>query len=238
MIQIYELSKAHGVLLCNEQNQLFMQRIAENRIGKAEIVAEDYRTGLSGIVFQGEVWCAYENRRNQIVLVKIAVEGESVIQFMMDMEPVSADRMDENRIDEERSDVSSSGSIANLILWQEDLMLFFEGKCIFPLHREKDVDLGKMRLCYVGRDSLICRDCENERRLWLMDSAMQMQSLDLADNWMAKLENMEKQLDQKQEEIMDLRSSIESAVRQYQELMGVAEQYRDEAIKWRSKFVF
>ena len=40
------------------------------------------------------------------------------------------------------------------------------------------------------------------------------------------------------EEIERLNQTIESIKRQYDELMGVALQYREEAKKWYNKFVF
>ena len=53
-------------------------------------------------------------------------------------------------------------------------------------------------------------------------------------------ENRQKmeQIQQKDTQIKRFREMVESAARQYEDLMHVAEQYRDEAIKWRRKFDF
>ena len=54
----------------------------------------------------------------------------------------------------------------------------------------------------------------------------------------AELESLRKMLKAREEENERFRAMISSATNQYNELMHVAEQYRNEAIKWRSKFTF
>lgn len=54
----------------------------------------------------------------------------------------------------------------------------------------------------------------------------------------AENEKLREMLDKREAEAAQLQAMISSATNQYNELMHVAEQYRDEAIKWRSKFTF
>ena len=54
----------------------------------------------------------------------------------------------------------------------------------------------------------------------------------------AENEKLRAMLDKQEAETAQLQTMISSATNQYNELMHVAEQYRDEAIKWRSKFTF
>lgn len=53
---------------------------------------------------------------------------------------------------------------------------------------------------------------------------------------MKQKDGLQKQLEKRDQEIERLRAMIESAKTQYNELMDVATRYRDEAVKWQSKF--
>ncbi len=86
----------------------------------------------------------------------------------------------------------------------------YEVRLYFPFERELDQRIGE--------------DCDLGQLLELQSAMKQ------------KEDGFQKQLEKREQEIKRLKAMIESAKSQYNELMDVATKYRDEAVKWQSKF--
>ena len=115
---------------------------------------------------------------------------------------------------------------------------------ILPYEGEREilnVDLGNKEALYkvVCLNERMLVSVENEKGYVLYEASndLQLVAQDRVENRNEQeLAMLKSSLMEQQKEINFYKSQIESAKRQYQELMQVAEQYREEANHWSGKF--
>lgn len=172
--------------------------------------------------------CPFQPQRGQIVLEGISA-GESVCIFESDGDVLIITRGDgENRA-------------RNIYLLDEELkMKKLETEENFETVIQSTVQdqTNKLRMLLKEMED----NLQNEREVWGEKERNMQEKLQKERESIEILQQnnlqLEQQIAEKDAQLGRFQGMIESAKQQYEELMHVAEQYRDEAVKWRSKFIF
>lgn len=106
-----------------------------------------------------------------------------------------------------------------------------EGK----LYLQMDEVTGTAGLCTLGNE-LVCIYLGDDEKVHC-NYVFRPEKHQILEYDCAYVHQMEQKIEALQNELKRHKFQIDSAITQYNELKSVAEQYRDEAIKWRGKFL-
>ncbi|MBR1771477.1 MAG: hypothetical protein IJ747_05565 [Lachnospiraceae bacterium] len=251
MTVLFELQQEQSVILFNRGKQLVIQYREADRIGRPFLLAEDYAGKFHGVVYQGTVYYSYQNSRGDFLFKNMR---DATVYYQL-----RADEAARGIAAAETATPPNYGDIPYLAPYLHAGKLFLlhggmraDGNVAFL--EEIQMFNGPSRVlaetlpvpCHIllwpssGRMFVSANTPEGDR-YYCTDEQMHM--IPLYENKPDTVPRKERdavfsQLAEKEAEIARLRKMIESASDQYSDLMHVAEQYRDEAVKWRSKFTF
>ena len=253
MTGIYEISKEQCAVFFDRGNQLILQYKEGERIGRPILLANDYVGGFEAVVFDGTVYFLYQSDRGETLLrnlrdnmiyyqlregrvLQMSVQSGTLIVWELD-EPKDQDRCrlqyicpfqpQANRVVLETLPSKQvvqlvKGEQYTYILCGDSERSDARYEAVYRMDREFQVEK-------LAPQDTRQRD-EQEKRL--------RQALAEVERLSRLLEERGQELQNKELQMKRLQEMIDSASHQYKELMHVAEQYRDEAVKWRSKFIF
>lgn len=217
MGNIFELENDKSFLLYTNRNQILLRQKSGDMIGRSLLLANDFANSLSSFFFNGTLYYAYINEQNSIV-----------IRNSTESKPLFVTNVIENH----------SCSNPQIILFRKQLFLFYNSQdlqaqtyqvnCLMPLQNQKTFPIPDRfptlpDIQVIATEELLYFSLYSSffHRLYCLNSNLQLTELSAASQT---------------DEIRKLRQKLDSATRQYNDLMQVANQYREEAIKWRSKF--
>lgn len=246
MVKIYELQKEQWAIFFDRGKQLIMQYKEGERVGRPILLANDYVGGFTAVLFEDTLYYFYENDHGELLLRNI--RDNMIYYQLQEGVPLHLTVQDEA-----------------LLCWvledkkgQDRSVL----KCINPFRPAASrVILGEIpiqadvHILETSQGTFVT--WENPPKMYWIDKRLAIQELAASDRlrfeaqeekirqMREEVERLTKLLEEKGQNLQEkdiqmkrLQGMIDSATHQYEELMHVAEQYRDEAVKWRSKFVF
>ena len=235
MSYLYETAGGQGFFIYINQNEIILRKKEGHQFYLPVIMVRDYKSGLNDTVYNSAIYYTYINENGALVV-------RSVLEYVFPFERQAGENVSFNS--------------PSLTAFYGRLILFYmekntgEGEENYRLHgilpyegeREiLNVDLGNKEALYkvVCLNERMLVSVENEKGYVLYEASndLQLVAQDRVENRNdQELAMLKSSLMEQQKEINFYKSQIESAKRQYQELMQVAEQYREEANHWSGKF--
>lgn len=277
MGSVYRAADGKLVIYAQE-NRIFLRTLMREGTGRAVVLANDYESDLTDVLYRGTVYYAYKSIGGEILIKNI---GEHGIVYRMGAEggPVC--------------DVPQLTVIGEYLLLLYAVQNPIDGqyglRCQFPLVKEEkrvwaEEQKSRFAQCFAEKSSekprLHVVSCpggsllilNRDRMIWWEEDGGLMPFIrkesesqcteKISEMWTEeqvetilaqhlqqarqqweeeKREETERrrmqEIQQYQRELYQRDLLIESIKQQYEELMEVAERYREEAIKWRSKFL-
>lgn len=270
MSGLYRTAEGNLVLYAQEE-KIYVRTLVKENAGRAVVLASDYASDLTDVLYRGTVYYAYKNTEGELLVRNIADHG---VWYHLGAEG------------------GPEGYRPHLTVLGEQLILFYGVKnpldgqyglrCQFPgadrddLHSDcrqilqkwgaLGTELPSLQVIHCGKEILFVLD--SERMLWwsveggwtavsksssLAGQTAEQRMEELRRSTQKHVENCLAQAKQQWEreaqqeqagweeqyrtELRQKDLLIESIKQQYEELMQVAQKYREEAMKWRSKFV-
>lgn len=235
MSYLYETAGGQGFFIYKNQNEIILRKKEGHQFYLPVIMVRDYKSGLNDTVYNSAIYYTYINENGALVV-------RSVLEYVFPFERQAGENVSFNS--------------PSLTAFYGRLILFYMEKNtgegvenyrlhgILPYEGEREilnVDLGNKEALYkvVCLNQRMLVSVENEKGYVLYEASndLQLVAQDRVENRNdQELAMLKSSLMEQQKEINFYKSQIESAKRQYQELMQVAEQYREEANHWSGKF--
>lgn len=235
MSYLYETAGGQGFFIYKNQNEIILRKKEGHQFYLPVIMVRDYKNGLNDTVYNSAIYYTYINENGALVV-------RSVLEYVFPFERQAGENVSFNS--------------PSLTAFYGRLILFYMEKNtgdgvenyrlhgILPYEGEREilnVDLGNKEALYkvVCLNQRMLVSVENEKGYVLYEASndLQLVAQDRVENRNEQeLAMLKSSLMEQQKEINFYKSQIESAKRQYQELMQVAEQYREEANHWSGKF--
>lgn len=254
MEHIYSTEQNRKLLLYYLSSQLHLRTMNDGVISRPAILCNDYLRDLTSTIYNGTIYYAYINTEHSI-LVRSITEQNPLFKI---------DHVDSIEYFQPQILVFQKQLLLFYII-QNPLDHSYSVKCVFPFRNDISFTipdsfplLPKLKV-FAAEDYVFINICGDFfHKILQMDKEYQCQTLgnrqdfteEQNESYQQEIERLEQtieeqtsviqqrdeQLEEKENALRNRDAMIESAKRQYNELMDVANQYRDEAIKWRSKF--
>lgn len=255
MTRIFELQNDQWIIIYSREEKLILQYKEGDRIGRPFLLAQDYRDQFSGAVYQNTVYYIYRNTqsewvlknvRDSVIYYRYGTAGEDIFQVTG-----TDDELNLWHIGHRQNSGEAFLERIKMVEGPAQLLVerFPAGSARMIPGAAGDVGAGEtdgmIVVTGMGEDlhGAVYRVDKNGNAERFVpeskQSAIELGSLrEMLKAREAENEKLRAMLDKQEAETAQLQTMISSATNQYNELMHVAEQYRDEAIKWRSKFTF
>lgn len=231
MSYLFESTTGDGLIIYTYKNQIHMRKKHNDQIGKINVLAYDYMHSFSAIVFSNTIYYSYIDSSSNYILRRIS---DNIILYMI--EKITIDSL----------------LPPQLVAFDHKLFICYKDltshnptlKCIPPFHPEIKIDFSSINYfnkqieIYTSKKNLYIEVSDNHStNLYQLNSNFQIIELEATENiFSQEIQELKLLLNEKENEITTLHQTLESAKHQYNELMSVANQYKQEAIKWCSKF--
>lgn len=222
MAAIYENGYNRSMLLYENGGRILLRHKSGESIGRPVILANDFGEGLTDVRCSGTIYYAYINETGQLILRSIS--DQHILYQVKDAAQLVCHKP--------RLAAFMSQLLLFYIEQNTERQTFFI-RCAAPFRRDLALpgELARSAGCLF--QSCPSLDVTATGNLLFVIACTKKQSLVIRiDETFRILPQQESSA----QEIARLNAMIESATRQYNELKSVAEQYRDEALKWREKF--
>lgn len=236
MGSVYEIDKNKNLILYSTGLYVCLRSCSGENIARPVILANDYKENLSDIIFKGTLYYCYQNIKSDIIIRSIT------------------DTKDLFRLN---SQDAPDCFLPKIISIGEQLLFFYFVKnpiddsyclkCILPFNEDKVMDINQSfavlpNLSVMFNTKLaIVNVCTNDTSvIFVVDEQLNITKL-VSEKMITNIDKKNidkknidnKKIDKLQQEIKQRDEIIESIKKQYNELMDTANQYRNEAIKWR-----
>ena len=247
MGSVYRTAEGNLVLY-DQDGKIYVRTLIRESIGRATVLASDYGSDLSDVLYRGTVFYAYKTVDGDILIRNITENG---VWY---------------RLGETGGPEGHHPKLAvidgDLFLWyvvQNPVDGLWGLRCEIPdVAEEKKSVLqkwkGKMAMDAksMGTEMTIPQVIPCQEGIMVMADHERMFWWGPKEGWISisrersekemqeKTKNLEREKhikEQHEKELAQKDLLIESIKKQYEELMQVAQTYREEAIKWRSKFL-
>lgn len=238
MANVYTAGSDRRLIIYSISRYIFLRTAYIDGIERPIMLVSDFLDGLSDVVLGDTIYYAYQNQNGDI-LVKNVMNNEALFHV--------------------KSSENPDMHCPQLVVNKDRLMLFYmvtnpltdrlSLRAVYPLEEGESLNIpvncenvdmyevfgmqGKAFL-YVDNFYEITAD---GRFVPCQDTGSLKQKEEKIHEYEIQLNTYMQQQAQSKQVIAQLEATIESAKAQYNELMETAIAYRDEAIKWRSKFI-
>jgi len=280
MGSVYRASDGKLVIYAQE-NRIFLRMLMKEGMGRAVVLATDFESDLTDVLYQGTVYYAYKNVEGEIRIKNIAehgivyrmgaeggpvcevpqlaVIGEHLVLMYAVQNPLDGRYglrcqlplvKEEKQAWAEEQKSCFARHFAEIPSEKPRLQVVsYPGGSLLILNREKmiwwDEDGGVTPFVW-NRSEAQCTEKVSE--VWTeeqVETIFAQRIQQARQQWDEEREEERgeterkrmQEIQQYQRELYQRDLLIESIKQQYEELMEVAERYREEAIKWRSKFL-
>lgn len=254
MEHIYSTEHNRKLLLYHLNSQIHLRTMNLNTIGRPSVLCNDFSRNLTSTIYNGTIYYAYVNTAHSI-LVKSITEPNTLFK----LENTESLEYFQPQI------LVFNKQLLLFYTIQNPVDNSYSVKCVFPFQNDISFTIPDSfpllpKLIVIPADDYVFINIYNDfyHKILQMDAQYQCNTLgsrqdfqeERSEDFKQKIEQLELQIEdqssiiEKQESLLEEKenalrnqnSMIESAKKQYNELMDVASQYREEAIKWRSKF--
>ena len=254
MEHIYTTEQNQKLLLYYVNNQIHLRTMNRENISRPNVLCSDYARDLTSTICNGTIYYAYVSTEHSL-LVKSITENGSLFRLA---------HTDSLEYFQPQILVFNKQLLLFYVM-QNPVDHSYSVKCVFPFQQEVHVTIPDSfpilpKVAVFPADDYVFINIYNDffHKILKMDAQyqcsvlgnredfeeerneMHAQEMDALNGTMDKLKEdlhiKETQLIERDKLLRSQNAMIESAKKQYNELMDVASQYREEAIKWRSKF--
>lgn len=215
---LYETTTGKGLLLYSHINMIILRHKNDHAFSQPLLMADDYKSSLFDMVYNSTIYFTY-----------ISNTGDIVVRSILDQTfPCLINKP-----------IDSSFYSPKLVEFDGRLLLFYTEKnkesytikCMIPYQNKQYItyDFGSftvvpaLSFCCLEKDLIISLNTPSSKKLYSLSSSYTFKEIPLdSEKYIAEISN--------------LKNMLQSAQNQYNELMNVAEQYRNEAIKWNNRF--
>ena len=280
MGSVYRAADGNLVIYAQE-NRIFLRMLMKEGMGRAVVLATDFESDLTDVLYQGTVYYAYKNVEGEIQIKniaehgiqyhmgagggpvcevpKLAVVGENLILLYVVQNPLDGRyglrcqlpliKEEKQAWAEEQKNRFAQCFAGGLSEKPRLQVVSCSGGSLLVLNREQMVwweEDGEVTSLVMNESEEQCAEKVSE--VWTeeqVETILAQRMQQFRQQWNAEREeergeierNRLQEIQQYQREVYQRDLLIESIKQQYEELMEVAERYREEAIKWRSKFL-
>lgn len=238
MANVYTAGSDRRLIIYSISRYIFLRTAYIDGIERPIMLVSDFLDGLSDVVFGDTIYYAYQNQNGDI-LVKNVMNNEALFRV--------------------KSSENPDMHCPQLVVNKDRLMLFYmvtnpltdrlSLRAVYPLEEGdslnipvdcENVDMyevfGMQGKAFLYVDSFY-EITSDGKFIKCQDTDMLMQNEQKISEYENQLNTYMQENRQAIQTISQLEATIESVKAQYNELMETAIAYRDEAIKWRSKFI-
>lgn len=224
MANVYTAGKDRRLIIYSISRYIFLRTAYADGIERPIILAADYFDGLTEVIWNDTIYYAYQNQNKDII-----------VRNVLDTNIVYQTRCNENPDMHCPCLAVCNGKLVLFYMVTNPVTENMGLKCVLPMQSGLQVEVPT--------------ECDNidmyqvycvQGRLYLYTDVMyqvtepgRYRCLIYQD----EENNITETIAYYQRRIEELEATIESAKTQYNDLMETAISYRDEAIKWRSKFI-
>ncbi len=239
MSNVYPIDSQKNLIIYSFGKNIHLRISAGDNIERPIILANDYHSNLFETIHNNTLHYAYHNSDRDIIIKNIL---DTSVLFQLS-----------------QLDIPDC-TLAGIKSFNNQLLLFYfvenplDGtytlKCISLFNKQDNINIPKIykvlpttNIIATQNYVYILSDCNNNSEdspIWMINKDFSLDKYSTAPD----IQQLEKEissrytyeLERKNAFIRKQNDIIESAKLQYNELMSVASKYRDEALKWRSKF--
>ncbi len=226
MANIYENENQQGILVYPFEHRILLRSKVAEAFGRPVVWIDDYKDELCDVFYRDQIYCSYRNQSDQIT-VRCVNEPDILFQ-------------------------TSSPDVLvhspHLSIFCGRLLLFYCEKktsgtlwsvCgVEPLNSSFSVLVSdscpvcpRIHLLSSSHSLFLCLSSESQEEIYKINPDMQVECIS------SELANALNALSSAEEEQKHLHRVIDHIAKQYDELMNVAVQYRQEAKKWHDQYI-
>lgn len=245
---LYTTSNQSAILIYPNANYIFLRHKNNEQIGRPSILAKDYKGNFCSVVYQKNLYYCYQTTDERIVLKSIQ-QAEPYYQgdcgtdaVLTDLKLVAFQNqliLFYGKLDQRTNDYH----LNCLFPLKQDItitqIVSLQNKPDFqsiqtPFHILLHLSSNQTQLTYLMDQNFDFTELINQQTY---QTITQYEQATQRRNWDLKAQDYQQSIERKDALIQRQQQMIESAKAQYEELMHVAEKYREEALKWRGKFI-
>ena len=255
MSNVYSVGNNRQLIIYNAGSNIFLRVAHFGGLDRPIVLATDYLYGLTECIYNSSLYYSYINQNGSLILKnimdtanilaidcnyvqeysnpKLAICNNTLLLFYLKQNPVSDKPSlhcitpdDNNALPIPLPDIKKPVNSYSVLAYNNFILL-----CVNE-HIYKIEQIGyfkQLAICTADNNSTDNNNADN------------INSNNNNDNYIEREKTLTEDFNKKiaacQAKINEQSAVIDSITAQYNELMDIARQYRDEAIKWRSKFI-
>ena len=259
MSNVYSVGNNRQLIIYNAGSNIFLRVAHFGGLDRPIVLATDYLCGLTECIYNSSLYYSYINQNGSLILKnimdtanilaidcnyvqeysnpKLAICNNTLLLFYLKQNPVSDKPSlhcitpdDNNALPIPLPDIKKPVNSYSVLAYNNFILL-----CVNE-HIYKIEHIGhfkQLAICTADNNSTDNNNADNINS--------NNNNSNNNDNYIEREKSLTEDFNKKiaacQAKINEQSAVIDSITTQYNELMDIARQYRDEAIKWRSKFI-
>ncbi len=259
MSNVYSVGNNRQLIIYNAGSNIFLRVAHFGGLDRPIVLAADYLCGLTECIYNSSLYYSYINQNGSLILKnimdtanvlaidcnyvqeysnpKLAICNDTLLLFYLKQNPVSDKPSlhcitpdDNNALPIPLPDIKKPVNSYSVLAYNNFILL-----CVNE-HIYKIEQIGhfsQLAICTADKNSTDNKNADNINS--------NNNNSNNNDNYIEREKSLTEDFNKKiaacQAKINEQSAVIDSITTQYNELMDIARQYRDEAIKWRSKFI-
>ena len=261
MSNVYSVGNNRQLIIYNAGSNIFLRVAHFGGLDRPIVLAADYLCGLTECIYNSSLYYSYINQNGSLILKnimdtanilaidcnyvqeysnpKLAICNNTLLLFYLKQNPVSDKPSlhcitpdDNNALPIPLPDIKKPVNSYSVLAYNNFILL-----CVNE-HIYKIKQIGhfkQLAICTADNNSTDNNNADN------INSNNNNSNNNNNNNYIEREKSLTEDFNKKiaacQAKINEQSAVIDSITAQYNELMDIARQYRDEAIKWRSKFI-
>lgn len=259
MSNVYSVGNNRQLIIYNAGSNIFLRVAHFGGLDRPIVLAADYLCGLTECIYNSSLYYSYINQNGSLILKnimdtanvlaidcnyvqeysnpKLAICNDTLLLFYLKQNPVSDKPSlhcitpdDNNALPIPLPDIKKPVNSYSVLAYNNFILL-----CVNE-HIYKIEQIGyfkQLAICTADNNSTDNNNADNINS--------NNNNSNNNDNYIEREKSLTEDFNKKiaacQAKINEQSAVIDSITTQYNELMDIARQYRDEAIKWRNKFI-
>lgn len=259
MSNVYSVGNNRQLIIYNAGSNIFLRVAHFGGLDRPIVLAADYLCGLTECIYNSSLYYSYINQNGSLILKnimdtanvlaidcnyvqeysnpKLAICNDTLLLFYLKQNPVSDKPSlhcitpdDNNALPIPLPDIKKPVNSYSVLAYNNFILLCVN-EHIYKI--EQIGHLKQLAICTADNNSTDNNNADNINS--------NNNNSNNNDNYIEREKSLTEDFNKKiaacQAKINEQSAVIDSITTQYNELMDIARQYRDEAIKWRSKFI-
>lgn len=255
MSNVYSVGNNRQLIIYNAGSNIFLRVAHFGGLDRPIVLATDYLCGLTECIYNSSLYYSYINQNGSLILKnimdtanilaidcnyvqeysnpKLAICNNTLLLFYLKQNPVSDKPSlhcitpdDNNALPIPLPDIKKPVNSYSVLAYNNFILLCVN-EHIYKIEQIRH--FKQLAICTADNNSTDNNNADN------------INSNNNNDNYIEREKSLTEDFNKKiaacQAKINEQSAVIDSITAQYNELMDIARQYRDEAIKWRSKFI-